>query len=199
MAQASDGVQAALQAAKNIWPAATLTALNATAPCGDEVIADAPGIARNGLLQIRVRCTARPGWVRYIGVRIEQSGKVAVLRTPLGRGQTLSTPQIEWQARDLLQAPADALTEGAAIGHLLAARDLSAGSVLRASQFTTPKAIQRGQSVTLVSRAAGMEVRAPGEALADASLGSRLQVRNRASRRIVEGIAAADGTVEVAL
>lgn len=199
-AQAGNGVAAAVQAAAAVWPAAKITPLTAAAPCTAPVVADAPASARNGLAQVRVRCTAAPGWTRYVGLRIEQTAQVAVLRAPLAQGQPLSAEAIEWQPRDAMRLPADVLLHaGTGLPALTARRALPAGSVLARSQFAAPKAIQRGQAVTLISRAAGMEVRAPGEALADAALGMRVKVRNSASRRVVEGIAKADGTVEVTL
>lgn len=198
-AQAGDGVSAAVQAARIVWPAAKITSLMTAAPCPADALADAPTSARNGLAQVRVRCGGTPGWTRYIALRVEQTTLVAVLRAPLAHGAPLSADAIEWQPRDVLKLPADALTEATALSVLSARRDLPAGSVLTQSQFTAPKTIQRGQAVTLISRAAGMEVRAPGEALADAALGARVKVRNSASRRVVEGIAKADGTVEVNL
>lgn len=199
-AQASDGVSAAMQAASSVWPAAKITPLIVGAPCAADAIADAPSAARNGLAQVRVRCTGTPGWTRYIALRIEQTTLIAVLRAPLAQGQALTVDAIDWQPRDALKLPADALTQAATLpAALTARRDLPAGSVLSQSQFTAPKTIERGQAVMLISRAAGMEVRAPGEALADAALGSRVRVRNSNSRRIVEGIAQANGTVEVAL
>ncbi len=198
-AQASDGVSAAMQAASSVWPAAKITPLMSGAPCAADAIADAPSSARNGLAQVRVRCTGTPGWTRYIALRVEQTTLIAVLRTPLAQGQALTADAIDWQPRDVLKLPADALTQAAALPALTARRTLPAGSVLAQSQFVAPKTIERGQAVTLISRAAGMEVRAPGEALADAALGGRVRVRNSHSRRIVEGIAQANGTVEVAL
>lgn len=199
MVQAGDGVQAALQAAQQLWPEAEISSNSPPAACASQALADAPGPARNGVTQVRVRCTDTPGWTRYIALRIEQSVAIAVLHAPLARGQMLKPELIDWQQRDVLRQSADVMTKASAMGSLTARRDLPAGSVLAASQFVAPQAIQRGQSVTLLSRAAGMEVRAPGEALADAALGARVQVRNKNSRRVVEGTACADGTVEVAL
>lgn len=198
-AQAGDGVSAALQVAATVWPAARITALIENAPCAAEAIADAPANARNGLAQVRVRCNGTPGWTRYIALRVEQTSLIAVLRKPIAQGQRLSAEAIDWQPRDVLKLPADALAQTAELPALTARRDLPVGSVLAQSQFTAPKTIERGQAVMLISRAAGMEVRAPGEALADAALGARVRVRNSNSRRIVEGIAQANGTVEVAL
>lgn len=198
-AQGADDVSAAMQSAKAAWPTAKIIAPEHRVACATPAIADAPTAARNGVAQIRVRCLGNPGWTRFVALQVEQEALVAVLRTPLARGQALSASQIEWQSRDALRLPADVLNQATALNNVSARRDLAAGTVLLQSQLVAPKTIARGQSVMLVSRAPGMEIRAPGEALADAALGTRVRVRNSASRRIVEGIAQADGTVEVML
>ena len=57
--------------------------------------------------------------------------------------------------------------------------------------------IHRGQNVTLAAKASGIEVRAPGLALADASAHQRVRVQNLNSLKIVEGVADTDGVVRV--
>jgi flagella basal body P-ring formation protein FlgA len=196
LAVAGDGAAAAVAAVRAVWPAAVLTPPEQDLACEGRVQADAPGLIRNGATQVRLRCEGRPSWVRYARVGVQQQGRIAVLRQPLARGAALTADHLEWKSADVMQEPADVMT---AFAEGTARRELAAGTVLRASQFVAPAAIQRGQRVTLLSRAAGMEVRAPGEALADARLGGRVAVRNQHSRRVVEGIAGADGIVEVRL
>ena len=197
LAAADDGVAAALAAARQVWPQALIESGLPSAPCEGAAQADAPGAARQGQVDIRVRCAGREAWTRYLRLSVRQIEPVAVLRAPLARGEALTPAMIEWQPRDRMRLPADLLAD--ADTPRTARRELAAGSVLLQSQVTAPKTIQRGQSVTLVSRDSGMEVRAPGEALADAVLGARVRVRNAASRRVVEGVAREDGIVEVSL
>ena len=51
--------------------------------------------------------------------------------------------------------------------------------------------------VTLIGRAAGIEVRAAGKAMADGGRGSRVRVQNSNSKRIVEVTVTAPGVVEL--
>jgi flagella basal body P-ring formation protein FlgA len=51
--------------------------------------------------------------------------------------------------------------------------------------------------VTLASGTGGIEVRAPGRALADASANQRLRVQNLDSLKVVEGVAESTGVVRV--
>jgi flagella basal body P-ring formation protein FlgA len=48
-----------------------------------------------------------------------------------------------------------------------------------------------------MTSAGGLEVRAPGRALADASANQRLRVQNSGSLKIVEGVAETDTVVRV--
>ena len=59
--------------------------------------------------------------------------------------------------------------------------------------------VQRGDPVTLVSRAGGMEVRMAGRVLGAAAVGATVSVENLGSRRIIRGRLVGPGTVEVNL
>ena len=48
-----------------------------------------------------------------------------------------------------------------------------------------------------MASAGGIEVRAPGRALADASASQRLRVQNLASLKVIEGVAESDAVVRV--
>jgi flagella basal body P-ring formation protein FlgA len=57
--------------------------------------------------------------------------------------------------------------------------------------------IHRGQSVILAARTGGVEVSAPGVALADAAAEQRVRVRNLNSLKVIEGVADTAGVVRV--
>ena len=59
--------------------------------------------------------------------------------------------------------------------------------------------IKRGQRVTLVAAAGSLEVRAQGEAVADAQADGRVRVLNLTSRRIVEGQVEGRDSVRIGL
>ena len=61
------------------------------------------------------------------------------------------------------------------------------------------RAVQRGQTVTLIADFGGMSVRMAGRALTDGLLNQRVKVENLSSGKIVEGIARSEQMVEVIL
>ena len=73
------------------------------------------------------------------------------------------------------------------------------GRAVSADALDAPLLIHRGQNVVLAARAGGLEVRAPGIALADAGAEQRVRVRNLNSLKIVEGVADTAGVVRVLL
>jgi flagella basal body P-ring formation protein FlgA len=79
----------------------------------------------------------------------------------------------------------------------LTRRPVPAGTALPADALSEALLIHRGQSVTLAAVAGGIEVRAPGLALADAPAHGRLRVQNLNSLKIVEGVADTDSVVRI--
>ena len=72
---------------------------------------------------------------------------------------------------------------------LTASRPISSGAVITNQLLLAAKAVQRGQSVTLVADAGGLSVRMAGRALSDGLVNQRVRVQNLSSGKIVEGIA----------
>lgn len=73
------------------------------------------------------------------------------------------------------------------------------GAPLSPKQLRRPPAVKRGNQVTILGRAGGVEVRMSGTALSDGATGQRIKVRNSSSSRQVEGTVVAVNTVEVTL
>ncbi len=78
-------------------------------------------------------------------------------------------------------------------------RALPGGAVLTNQELEGAKAVQRGQSVTLVASMSGIAVRMAGRALSDGLINQRVKVENLSSGKIVEGIARSDQVVEIVL
>ena len=77
-------------------------------------------------------------------------------------------------------------------------RALAAGTTLAVEMFTPSLIVHRGQEVTLLSSGGALEVRATGRAMNDGASGSRIQVQNLSSMRVVEGVVESADLVRVA-
>lgn len=165
--------------------------------CADAPVADPP-VLRGAQASVTVRC-AQPAWTVYVPVRISDLRPVVVLAQAVAHGETLDTRHLTMQTRDVATLPFGYFSSLDEATALEARRALPAGAVLTPNDARPPQLVKRGQSVTLIGRSGGIEVRAEGIAMGNGARGERVRVRNAGSKRIVEGVITADGVVEIAL
>jgi flagellar basal body P-ring formation protein FlgA len=147
-------------------------------------------------LTIGLRCDL-PAWTIYVPVNVETEVAVLVTTRALPRTAVVTPQDVESQRRRV---------PGAAAGYIvsidqLAGRHLrnaaASGTALDVGMLATDVLIKRGQRVTLIATAGGLEVRAQGEAIADAQPDGRVRALNMTSRRIVEGQAEGRDSVRI--
>jgi flagella basal body P-ring formation protein FlgA len=167
--------------------AAQLDSRSQLANCGGTLMGTLPTTVRVGArTTVAVSC-AQPRWTLFVPVTVETELPVLVLRHALARGSQVAADDVETRQvrvpgladtyiRDAAQLADRHLKTAAAPGTALSV-DLLAADIL----------VKRGQRVALVSQVGSLEVRADGEAIADATAAGRVRVMNINSRRIVEG------------
>lgn len=123
-----------------------------------------------------------------------------VLQRPLARHATLLAQDVQPQVRRLPAGDGQAfLNDVQTLKGKRLRRALPAGTTLRADMLLPEVLIRRGQRVTLLAQAGGLQVRAPGKALAEGAAEQRIQVQNLSSLRVVEGVVEGNGVVRVEL
>lgn len=146
-------------------------------------------------MQVRVSC---PGaWALYVPVRITQHKQLVVLTRSLASGEIVSAADVtlKWQQINDVGYGYFENTQ-AVIGRRMA-RPARADHVLRPNQLRQAFSIRKGDTVTLVTRIAGVEIRSRGTAEHDAVENARVEVRNASSGKRVQGYARGAGIVEV--
>jgi len=135
---------------------------------------------------VGVRC-AEPQWRVYVRVAVETEMPVLVLRQAAARDSKIGPEDVEVRtmrvpglADTYIRDPAELADR-----HLKVAA--APGTALDVKLLAADILVKRGQRVTLVARVGGVEVRAQGEAVANATAGGRVRVLNLDSRRLVEG------------
>lgn len=158
----------------------------------------AAGAQVSANMTVGVRCTS-PAWTVYVPVAVESEMKVLLLRQAAARNAVLVPADIEVQSRRV---------PGIAAGYLRSADQLQGrhlrmpagpGTALTVDLLAADILVRRGQRVTLIASVGGLEVRAQGEAMADASATGRVRVLNLSSRKVVEGQAESSDRVRVSL
>lgn len=148
---------------------------------------------------VGVRCTGSRPWVLYVPVNVSIYDQVVVSTHPLPRGTRLRQSDLNLERRDLARLIGGYLQDTQqAVGKVLR-RPIGLGSVLTPAIIESERLIHRGDRVQIVASLRGMEVRMVGKALNDGAAGERIQVRNLATKRIIEGTVTGKGRVRVQL
>lgn len=160
--------------------------------CGQDLRAQPTGTST-----VEVSCPDAGGWRLFVPVKVRRNQTVLILNRGIAAGETLGVADITTAQRDVARIAGAALADPAMAVGRVARRTLSAGSLLSANDLVAQRLIRRGDSVALVSRFGGVEVRVAGKALADAGENERVSVENLSSRKVVQGTVAASGDVFV--
>jgi len=137
------------------------------------------------------------GWRLYVPVRQRRSQTVVVLARGVAAGETVPAEALATEQRDAARIAGAALSDPAQAAGRIARRTLPAGTVLAPGDLAAPRLVRRGDTVALVSRAGGVEVRVAGRALGDAGADERVVVENLSTRKVVQGRVGPGGEVLV--
>jgi flagellar basal body P-ring formation protein FlgA len=158
------------------------------APCAKELVATLPaGAVFRERMTVGVSCPEGNVWTIYVPVTIETRASVLVLRKPAARGARITAADVEVQERVVGGSGDSYLTEVAQLERHTLKRPLGVGAPLTVDALIEDVLVKRGQAVTLLASASGVEVRAPGRAMSDGHASSRVKVQNLNTLRIVEG------------
>jgi flagellar basal body P-ring formation protein FlgA len=146
---------------------------------------------------VGVSCAEPVHWMIYVPVTVVRRVSVLVLRHAVARGAHVAAADVTVENREVTGVSQAFLGSPAELSGRSVERILAAGTPLTVDMFTADPVVHRGQEVTLVAQADGIEVRAAGRALEDARPGARLKVENMTSEKVVEGVAESSGIVAV--
>ncbi len=147
---------------------------------------------------VGVSCAGPVRWTVYVPVTVVRRIPVLVLRHAVAREARLTQQDVTVEMHTVTGLTAPFLGSAAELDGKRVERTLPAGTSLTVDMFEPDLIVRRGQDVTLVVQAGGIEVRAAGRALQDAAAGVRLKVENLSSEKVIEGVAESSDTVRVA-
>lgn len=131
-----------------------------------------------------------------LGVGPVEDVQVAVLAHPIEKGTRLDRSDFESEAR----APASArgaLSAEDASG-MEAARNLTAGMIVRRSDVMKPQLVRRGEPVTIRIVSGSLVITASGRALNGGGQGEMVRVVTNTTNRTLDGTIEGSGTVRIA-
>jgi len=148
---------------------------------------------------VELRCPGTPPWHIYVSVRLVGTSPVAIAARAIVTGSVLTDKDVRIEQRDIPELPPGYLDDPTVAIGLTAARPISSGAVITNQLLLGAKAVQRGQTVTLVADSGAMSIRMQGRAMSDALINQRVKVENLSSGKIVEGVARSQQVVEIVL
>lgn len=123
---------------------------------------------------------------------------VAVPRTTIPQGTVLEPEMFETAWFPEARLPTDAVTDTAALAGQETRRRLAAGRPVARADLAEPRLVRRGETVTAVYEAPGLELIGLATALEDGSLGQPIRLMNPESRRTFRGLVVGPRRVKVA-
>ncbi|GAA5213861.1 flagellar basal body P-ring formation chaperone FlgA [Corallincola platygyrae] len=167
------------------------------AKCEQPLEASLPGkqrLSRNVTVQIRCRGTS--SWTIYLPVRVKEMRKVVVAKQGLASGTVLHRQQLKIVYQENMLTRGGAMTDiDSVIGARLKRQVRVNDPILQQNLCVVCK----GETVTIVAKADGFQIKANGVALSDASLGEKVRIRNSRSGQTLEARVTAVGVVIVAI
>ncbi|MES9855290.1 MAG: flagellar basal body P-ring formation chaperone FlgA [Sedimenticola sp.] len=148
---------------------------------------------------VGVRCTDDSGWTIYLPVTISLVKEVVVAARELSKKSTLTPADLRMELRDVAKLSKGYFKEIRRALNKQLRRTLHAADVVTPSMLTTSKTIKRGNRVTILAQAGGIEVRVSGKALSDGATGDQIRVLNNSSKRKLEATVVGAGLVRVTL
>jgi flagella basal body P-ring formation protein FlgA len=148
---------------------------------------------------VELICPGTPQWHIYVPVRVVGTSQVTLAAHAMVAGSVLTESDLRAEQRDISELPPGYMDDPGVVVGLTAARPISSGAIITNQLLLGAKAVQRGQTVTLVADAGGMSVSMQGRALSDGLINQRVKVENLSSGRVVEGIARSQQVVEIIL
>ncbi|MDZ4296756.1 MAG: flagellar basal body P-ring formation chaperone FlgA [Moraxellaceae bacterium] len=146
---------------------------------------------------VAVRCQGQVNWQIFVPVNTQVYAPVLVAKHAIARGQVLQADHVVTERRDIAALPHGYLShiDNAKPQRLRFA--VAMGAVISPSTLEPDAAISRGQQVRLVNTRGHFNISMTGIALKEGAIGSRIQVRNNSSGRIIEGIVTSAETVAI--
>lgn len=129
--------------------------------------------------------------------RIDLMVEVPHLATSLKAGDTITASDIEMKSVALDFADRSGIQSIDQLVGKQLRRTSRAGVMLKAADITEPLVVKRNTQVTVLLHTGPMTLTVIGQSLGDAVAGQPVQVMNSVTRKILNGVASANGSVEI--
>lgn len=160
-------------------------------------------IAGDGQLRehttVAVRCESSAPWTLYIGVTLSTHAPVLVAQHALARDAVPTAADFTTVVRRLPGLSNRYVSDASQLAGQHLRRPVAMGEALDVDALSISAVVHRGQQLTLLAHAAGMEVRVAVIALMDGKPDERIRVQNMVTQRVIEATVRSAQYAEVTL
>jgi flagella basal body P-ring formation protein FlgA len=121
--------------------------------------------------------------------------RIVVPAHDIARGQAIMESDLTFAMVPGTALMAGTVTTFAAVKDMEARRMLHAGEALRADDVRHPVVVTKGQIITMLFHAPGVDLTAMGRAMGEGGVGDTITVQNPSSFRMINGVISGPGTV----
>lgn len=150
-----------------------------------------------GKLSVGVRCPGSQPWSIYVPSEVSVFEQVLAASRPILRGQTVDAADVQLVRQKISPRNQAYFNNKTDILNKVASRNIPMGRAFTPQLVQAPRLVHRGEEVILIAETSNLTVRMVGKALSDGIKGEVIQVRNSASKRVIEGIVMKPGIVRV--
>ncbi len=129
--------------------------------------------------------------------RFDEMVEVPMLKRALNNKNVISTSDIEVRDMPISQTRVDVITDIASLIGKSPVYSVSAYRPIRDHEIATPPLVRKSNIVQMRYLSPGMEITTTGQALDDGAKGTVINVRNLASKKIVQAVVEDSATVSV--
>lgn len=168
------------------------------AQCDKELTANLESPAQPlGRVTVRIRCDGSAPWTVYVPAHVRLYRDVVVVTRPLRRGVPVQPEDVTVAERDVGTLNQGFLTATEQVLGQKTTRALVADQVLAPLHLQQAEVVSKGDHVVISAASTSINVRMPGEALANGAPGEQIRVRNLSSGRVIRARVTAPGQVQV--
>lgn len=138
-----------------------------------------------GRVSIKVRCEGPQPWQIYVPVTIKAYQKVVTAAAPLARDQRIDASLVTLREQEISQLRQGFFSRIEEVEGKSLKRPVRTNGVIQPSMIIEPLVINRGDEVMIQAQSGALTVKSPGIAVSKGRIGQQIQVKNKASNRIV--------------
>lgn len=155
------------------------------------------GGRKTGNTSVGVRCNGEKPWTVYVTAYIKVFKKIIVAAKTLSRGVHLSADDVMLLEKEVGNIRRGYLSDLSQVIGKKLTRTVNYEDVITVNMVKAPITIKKGDVVNIISKSSALRVSMQGIALMNGQIGKTIRVKNKKSKKIIEGKVIAPGVVEV--